>query len=84
MLPALVEEVASLRGEVAELRKLADAPKAKEKKWLKLKEVADILNISTKTVRRFIERGFLHRIVASRHILIPAKDVEKLIDKLTL
>ena len=84
VLAKVVNELASLRGEVAELRRLAVTPKVKEKKWLKLKEAADVLNTSQKTVRRYIEKGFLHRSAVSRHILIPAEDVENLIDKVLL
>jgi excisionase family DNA binding protein len=38
-------------------------------------EAAFILNVSQKTVRRWVERGFLSKCNKTRKVLIPRKDV---------
>ena len=49
----------------------------------KIHEVAKVLGISTKGVRRLISRGLLKRSVAMRHILIPASEIQKFLDRTT-
>jgi excisionase family DNA binding protein len=46
-----------------------------------VKEVAVILGISEKTVRRLIRRGLIHASRALRHHLIPKKEIEKFLDR---
>ncbi len=54
------------------------------KSLMKREEVAEYLNVSTKTVRRFEERGQLPRIDLSRtSIRYRPEDVEKLLEELT-
>jgi excisionase family DNA binding protein len=81
-LPAVVERIDTLESEVASLRKTVAQSKA-PKKWLTLKEAAELLSLSQKTVRGYIDRGLLRRNEASRHILIPAEDVEAFDKKVT-
>lgn len=89
LLPSVVDllqeqgrQIAALRADVAALR--GKRERETEKKWLRLREAADVLNTSTKTVRRYIERGFLRRSAASRHILIPSEDVAGLRNRVVL
>jgi len=81
-LPAVVERVDTLEAELASLRKTLAESKA-PKKWLTLKQAAELLSLSQKTVRSYIDRGFLRKNEASRHILIPAEDVESFAKKVT-
>jgi|ETNmetMinimDraft_18_1059904.scaffolds.fasta_scaffold129707_1 excisionase family DNA binding protein len=54
------------------------------KPLMKREEVAEYLKVSTKTVRRFEERGQLPRIDLSRtSIRYRPEDVEKLLEELT-
>lgn len=87
LVPELVEmvrlqnrQIAALGEELAALRE----SRQKASKWLKLREAAEVLNTSPKTVRRYIDRGLLKRNSASRHILIPAEDVEGLRKKVVV
>ena len=46
-----------------------------------VKETAQMLGVSEKTVRRLIDRGLLHASRALRHLLIPKKEIEKFLDE---
>jgi excisionase family DNA binding protein len=81
-LPDLAKKIDSLEADVASLRKSLAESKT-PKKWLTQKEAAAILGTSIKTVRRYVERGFLRRNEASRYILIPQEDVEDFVNKVT-
>jgi excisionase family DNA binding protein len=43
----------------------------------KINEVADILGVSPSSVRRAIERGLIRPIRAFRHVLVPARELER-------
>jgi excisionase family DNA binding protein len=45
-----------------------------------VKETAEILGVSEKTVRRLISRGLLRSSRALRHLLIPKKEIERFLD----
>ena len=74
-LPALVKRVSTLEAEIAALRMAA---KPSGKKCLSLKESAEILGVSEKTVSRFIERKLLRRSPLTSLVRIPREDVEAL------
>ena len=74
-LPALVKRVSTLEAEIAALRMAA---KPSGKKCLSLKESAEILGVSEKTVSRFIERKLLRRSSLTSLVRIPREDVEAL------
>jgi len=84
--PLLLRRIEQLEGEITLLKKQMGnsigIPKGR--KWVSLKEAAQILNLSEKSVRRYIERGFLRKSGASRHIKIPLEDIEKLEGKIVL
>jgi excisionase family DNA binding protein len=44
---------------------------------LKLKEAAQCMGISEKTIRRLIDRGLLRRCLALRHIVIERKEIDR-------
>ena len=44
---------------------------------LKLKEAAQCLGVSPKTIRRLIDRGLLRRCLALRHIVIERKEIDR-------
>jgi excisionase family DNA binding protein len=46
----------------------------------KIKEAAEILGVSPSSVRRAIERGLITPIRAFRHVLIPANQLEALVN----
>jgi excisionase family DNA binding protein len=46
---------------------------------VRLREAAEMLDVTPKTVRRLIERGILPRVAHIRHIRISAEAVRKLI-----
>ncbi len=48
---------------------------------LNLKEAAECLNVSEKSVRRWIGRGLMRKCGVTRKILIPIEDVEKFFQK---
>ena len=48
-----------------------------------VKETAEILGISEKTVRRLISRGLLRASRALRHLLIAKKEIERFLDETT-
>ena len=48
-----------------------------------VKETAAILGVSEKTVRRLIARKLLRASRALRHLLIPAKEIEKFLERTT-
>lgn len=50
-------------------------------KLLKLSEVADRLSISTKTVRRLVDRRELDHVRVSRAVRVPEEAVAKYIDQ---
>jgi excisionase family DNA binding protein len=74
-LPGLVQRVSTLEAEIATLRKAA---KPSVRKCLSLKESAEILGVSQKTVSRFIERKLLRRSPLTALVRIPREDVEAL------
>ena len=74
-LPGLVERVSTLEAEIATLRRMT---KPSTKKCLSLKESAEILGVSQKTVSRFIERKLLRRSPLTSLVRIPREDVEAL------
>jgi excisionase family DNA binding protein len=76
--PVLLDALEAIRKEIAALRGLLEVRQPKAKKWLTLKEAAEVLNVSEKTARRYITRGLLRRNAATRNIRIPAEDVEKI------
>ncbi|NDJ15407.1 MAG: DNA-binding protein [Acidobacteriia bacterium] len=45
-----------------------------------LHEAAALLNISSSSVRRLVQRGRLRRVSGFRHLLIPASELEKLVN----
>lgn len=47
----------------------------------KIHEVADILGVTSISVRRLIDRGLLRPCRALRHVLVPADEIEKLLKK---
>lgn len=51
---------------------LSDIPKV----FLTVAEAADMLNVSEKTVRRWLSRGILTSCNATRKILIPLKQIQ--------
>lgn len=46
------------------------------KAWYSIKDVARHLNVSERTVRRFLDRGLLQRCLASGKVLIPAESLK--------
>jgi len=80
-IPIILETVRALERKVDSLMKLVEGRQPKPQKWLTLKQSAEILNVSIPTVRRYISRGLLRRNAATRHILIPAVDVENFASK---
>ncbi|MEQ2007475.1 MAG: helix-turn-helix domain-containing protein [Limisphaerales bacterium] len=44
-----------------------------------LHEAAALLNISSSSVRRLVQRGRLRRVPGFRHVLIPASELKKLV-----
>ena len=81
-IPVLEEMFRKLEAEFKALKKAQNKPPAP--KWLTLKEAAEILKTSTKTVTRYIEAGKLRKSLASRHIRIPAEDVEAFAGSVTV
>lgn len=53
----------------------------KGRKWASLKEAAQVLGVSSKTVRRYVERGLLRRNASLRHIQILAEDLDAMAGK---
>jgi excisionase family DNA binding protein len=49
-----------------------------------VKETADMLGLSEKTVRRLIARRLLRFSRALRHLLIPRKEIERFLDETTV
>jgi excisionase family DNA binding protein len=49
-----------------------------------VKETADILGLSEKTIRRLIARRLLRSSRALRHLLIPRKEIERFLDQTTV
>lgn len=74
-LPGLVQRVSTLEAEIATLRKAA---RPSIRKCLSLKESAEMLGVSQKTVSRFIERKLLRRSPLTALVRIPREDVEAL------
>jgi len=50
---------------------------------LSVRETAGILGVSEKTVRRLVKRKLLRASRALRHLLIPAKEIEKFLERTT-
>lgn len=48
-----------------------------------VRETADILGVSEKTVRRLVGRKLLRPSRALRHLLIPKKEIERFLDETT-
>lgn len=48
-----------------------------------VKEAADMLGVSEKTIRRLISRRLLRASRALRHLLIPKKELERFLDETT-
>ena len=48
-----------------------------------VKETADMLGVSEKTIRRLIARRLLRASTALRHLLIPKKEIERFLDATT-
>jgi excisionase family DNA binding protein len=48
-----------------------------------VRETAEMLGISEKTVRRLIRRGLLRPSRALRHLLIPKKEIERFLEQTT-
>jgi excisionase family DNA binding protein len=48
-----------------------------------VRETAEILGVSEKTIRRLIQRKLLRSSVALRHKLIPKKEIERFLDETT-
>lgn len=84
LIEGLSDQVTALRSEVAELRGSGMTSKVKPPEWLKLREAAEQLNMSPKSVRRYIDRGLLRKNAASRHILILVEDVAGLRKKVVI
>jgi excisionase family DNA binding protein len=49
-----------------------------------VKETADMLGLSEKTIRRLIARRLLRSSRALRHLLIPRKEIERFLDQTTI
>lgn len=49
-----------------------------------VKEAADLLGVSEKSIRRLIDRGLLKASRALRHLLIPKKEIERFLEQTTL
>ena len=49
-----------------------------------VRETARILGVSEKTVRRLVNRKLLRASRALRHLLIPAKEIQRFLDETTL
>ena len=45
-----------------------------------VKETADMLGVSEKTVRRLVARGLLRSSKALRHLLIPKKEIDRFLE----
>ena len=48
-----------------------------------VKEAAEILGVSDKTIRRLVDRGLLKPSRAIRHLLIPGKELERFLQDTT-
>jgi excisionase family DNA binding protein len=48
-----------------------------------VKEAAQILGVSEKTIRRLVARGLLRSSKALRHLLIPKKEIERFLETTT-
>lgn len=84
-LPEYEKRIDFLERELGEVKRAGvSTAKKNQKKWLSLRETAEALNVSQKTARRYVERRLLRRNAASRHILIPAEDVERFAAKTAL
>lgn len=77
-------KVDRLEIEMAAMRKAFAASNVPKKAWLRVDEVAEILNVSETTVRRYVSRGLLRRNAASRHLLVLAEDVDNFGSKVLL
>lgn len=75
---ALERELAALRAERGQGRGVA------AKQWYNLKEAAALLNCKPRKVRSYVKEGKLNRNIESRHILIPAKEIESFAGRVTL
>lgn len=49
-----------------------------------IREAAEILGVSEKSVRRLIDRRLLRPSRALRHLLIPKKEIERFLDETTV
>lgn len=85
---ALLAEVPGLKAEIAELRAELAALRAKPrtvvKKWYSLQEAADALQMSERKVRDLVKSGQLTKSLVTRHIKIPAEEIENFASRVTL
>jgi hypothetical protein len=82
-LPTLIERIETLETRVNVLEGRQKAPE-RPKQWYTLREAADALGTSPKSITRYIERGLLKKSLASRRILIPAEEIANFGGRVTL
>jgi excisionase family DNA binding protein len=51
------------------------------RKFMTVQEAAEALNVSTKTIRRLVNRKLLRACKAFRRVLIPTEDVESFVER---
>jgi excisionase family DNA binding protein len=64
---------------VADMRDTASGPRLRLA--FSVKEAAQILGVSEKSVRRLVDRRLLRPSRALRHLLIPRKEIERFLDE---
>ena len=75
-------ELSNLREEIkSELNGTADSTVSKptSRRFYRIKQAAEELNLSEATVRRLVNRGLLRASKATRHILIPREEIENFV-----
>lgn len=55
----------------------APCTKSLAREAYKIAETAQLLGISSKSVRRLLDRGLLHAIAVLRHKLVPRSEIER-------
>ena len=72
---AMADEIRDLKSKLLESKNQA-VRKLQIKAWYSIKEIAEHLNVSERTVRRYLERGLLKRSLASGKVLIPSESLK--------
>ena len=79
-----VRQAQAMSGQPRQGRATIRFPHMKEpvaRKFMTIAEAAEALHVSTRTVRRLVDRGLLRTCSALRHVLIPTVDVDSFVTR---